>query len=150
MPRMKAAEFLAKPPNLDDLLKQVQAGDPDAVELVKAVFAVQDNNAALAKWASDHQQQLSQFTTAMQGKVIAEVADSRAKGGRAGANARKLSADRQYGVWVKLIGEVMSANPELKFGQRGIRQTLNDALKKQGHYLTPKQLSEAIARSKKA
>jgi hypothetical protein len=81
---------------------------------------------------------------------VQEVADARAKGGKAGANSRKLSADRQYGVWVKKIGEVMSANPEFKFGQRGIRQRLNDALKEQGHYLTPKQLSEAIARSKKA
>ena len=144
MTEMTVAEFMANPPNLDDLLKQVQAGDPDAVELVKAIFAMEKNNAAFAKWASDHRQQLSQFTTAMQGKVIADDRAKKSKAQQAASAQRQRNSQMQCEAAAKAIAVILANDPELKFGQRGIRQTLKQRLEKKGFPLTDKGLSKAI------
>lgn len=148
MTEMTVAEFMANPPSLDDLLEQVQAGDPDAVEMVKAIFAMERNNAAFAKWASDHRQQLSQFTTAMQGKVIADDRAKKSKAQSASATARRENSERQYAEWADHIRELMNGKPASEWGFNGVRPWLQQELKKRGSFLTDKQLGKAIQLAK--
>jgi hypothetical protein len=79
---MKVSEFLANPPDLSELLERVKAGDAEAVELVEALFALQENDAAIRKWAYQNSRLLDQFGTAMKLKVAKHQQTSSASAGR--------------------------------------------------------------------
>ena len=79
---MKVSEFLANPPDLSELLERVKAGDAEAVELVEALFAKQENDAALAKWVYQNRQQLDRFGTAMKLRATKHEQTSSASAGR--------------------------------------------------------------------
>ena len=142
MTEMTVAEFMANPPNLDDLLKQVHAGDPDAVGLVKAIFAMEKSNAIIAKWASDKQWELKHLVTLWELRGKERLKRSRAQ--QASADQRRHNAERCLEEVANAIAEIVAADPELKFGQRGIRETLKQRLKEKGLPLTDKRLSRAI------
>lgn len=110
---MKVSEFLANPPDLSELLERVKAGDAEAVELVEALFAKQENDAALAKWVYQNRQQLDRFGTAMKLRATKHEQTSSASAGRSAKSQAikhelfKLVADKwpnhsntQVATWI--------------------------------------------------